>query len=718
MEDFRRSYLRLCKEGGVDTQESVLAQLHDTRAATGSCRLDLSGQSITTDTCSVLGRVLQNDTVFTEIVLSDCMLSEEGAKLLLNGLCSNTTVKVLDLKGNNMRGTGAEALGQLLVRNKMLRRLVLEWNALGMWEEGFAVFCEGLASSTSLTQLDLRNNQINHQGAAELCIALKRNSTLLELDLRWNNIGLLGGRSVLEAMQQNRTLTKLEMAGNNIPSDTLRAIGETDRQQQLLNAFNTSLSFINQGYIFPEQSMNHNADRQSTLRESRSRTHVLSKEIQLLKDEKSRQFLSLMETIDRQKDEMGRSSRNSSIRLGQLQEALSEQKSSVNSLTAKLQMTEAALALSEQKAHDLGELLTRVKMEKAELRDRQSREIKKEHELEETERRCKTQQDQIFELKQELTNTTAELKLRLVQTEERLEMEKRRSKQALEDMDSLRQKEVDHLTRHQEENERALQERILKLEGQRIQLEEELSRVKASLVTERAQAEEELGKVRAQVRLEEQQHLSSLEEKLRAVRQSRDESQNHCTQQKQTIAELHARVGQQSIEMDTLRRRIDELQQELAGKEQEKVADVTRVRVELQEQIGHLQAERTAQGGLKEKIAALEREMKVLSAAHREALLDKESEISSLLERLRIREGEIQRIREDEAQRASFLQNAILTYVQGSPLPHFSPKNGTLVMLSYAGVGRSTEMPIVLALEVQHEPAARRRKHNGRSSVS
>ncbi|XP_016120745.1 leucine-rich repeat-containing protein 45-like, partial [Sinocyclocheilus grahami] len=90
---------------------------------------------------------------------------------------------------------------------------------------------------------------------------------------------------------------------------------------------------------------------------------------------------------------------------------------------------------------------------------------------------------------------------------------------------------------------------------------QELSRVKASLVTERAQAEEELGKVRAQVRLEEQQHLTSLEEKLRAVRQSRDESQNHCTHQKQTIAELHAKVGQQSIEMDTLRRRIDELQQ-------------------------------------------------------------------------------------------------------------------------------------------------------------
>ncbi|KAI1896646.1 hypothetical protein AGOR_G00096910 [Albula goreensis] len=673
MEEFRQMYLRLCKDAGVEPQESVLTQLQEIRGVAGSTRLDLAGHSLSADTCAVLGRVLQKDTLFTEVVLSDCMLSEEGAKLLLNGLCSNTTVKVLDLKGNNMRGSGAETLGKLLVRNKTLRRLILEWNALGMWDEAFSIFCEGLGSNSSLTQLDLRNNQINHQGAAELSLALKRNNTLQELDLRWNNIGLLGSRSILEALQQNRTLVQLEMAGNNIPSDSLKAI---------------------------EQSLEHNSDRQSTLRESRSRTQVLTKEIQSLKNEKSHQFLTLMETIEKQRDEMGRTSRTSSIRVGQLQEALNERKSAVNSLTAKLQMTEAALAMSEQKVHNLGEVLTRMKMERADLQDRQNREMKKEQEdsvlregkllkevhgmteknlqlknkVEELERRCKAQQDQIFELKQELTNTTADLKLRLAQAEERLEIEKKRSKQALDDMDNLRQKEVDHVNRHLEESERVLQDRILKLEGQRIQLEEDLSRAKAASVTERAQAEEELGKVRTQVRLEEQQRLSSMEEKLRALRQSRDESQSHCSQQKQTIAELQAKNSQQCLEMDGLRRRIDELQQELSGKEQEKVAEVSRVRVELQEQIGHLQAERTAQSGLKEKIAALEREMKVLGSNHREALLDKESEISSLFEKLRLREAEIQRMREDEAQRASFLQNAILTYVQGSPLGHYSPK--------------------------------------------
>ncbi|KAM8837813.1 leucine-rich repeat-containing protein 45 isoform 2-T2 [Spinachia spinachia] len=670
MEDFRRTYLRLCKEGSVEPQDSVVAQLQESRATHGS-RLDLSGQSLSADTCAMLATALQKDTVFTEVLLSDCMLSEEGAKVLLSGLFDNTTVKVLDLKGNNLRSTGAEVLGKLLARNKTLHRLVLEWNALGVWEEAFSLFCGGLCSNSVLTQLDLRNNQINHHGAAELALALKRNTAVQELDLRWNNIGLLGGRTLLEALQKNKSIMQLEMAGNNIPSDTLKAL---------------------------EQITGHNSDRQSTLRDSRSRTQVLSKEIQSLKEEKGRQFLGLMETIDRQREEMGRSNGSTSIQIGQLQEALNERKSAVNSLTAKLQMTEAALALSEQKNHNMGELLTRLKSEKEQQREQQSRVTKKEQEdsalregkllreiqnltetnsqlknkVEELERRCKSQQQQIFELKQELTNSTAELKLQLAQAEDRLEIEKRRSKQALQDMDILRQKEVEHVNRHLEDSERALQERILKLEGQRIQLEEELSKARAACVTERTQAEEELGKVRAQVRLEEQEHVSTLGEKLRSVRSLQQEAQLHCSQQKQTISELQAKNSQQIMEINGLRRRTEELQQELSSKDQEKVAEVGRVRVELQEQIGHLHAERTAQGGLKEKISALERENKALGSNHREVLLDKESEMSSMLEKLRLKEAEIQRMREDEAHRASYLQSAILTYVQGSPLGHYS----------------------------------------------
>ncbi|NXA24935.1 LRC45 protein, partial [Ibidorhyncha struthersii] len=398
------------------------------------------------------------------------------------------------------------------------------------------------------------------------------------------------------------------------------------------------------------------------------------------------QFLDLMDTIDKQREEIARS--GSSLEVSPLERTLE------GVSLYRLQMTEAALALSEQKVHNLGELLNATKQQQTSMAEHHFTELQQQkqegadregkllrdlsaasdknlllrNQVDELEKKCKVQQDQLFQVKQDLTNTTAELKLRAVQAEERLEMEKRRFKQSLEDMESLRLKEVDHMTQHIEVSERSMQDRIQRLEAIRIALEEELSQVKAAALTERGQAEEELIKVRNQARLEEQQRLEHLEEKLRLMTESRDGAQNCCLKQKQMVAEAQAKASQLSLEADGLRRRLEELQQDLNSKEEEKVREVNKVKVELQEQIGHLQAERTAQEGLREKIAALERQLKALSSNHREALLDKESEISMLLEKLRMKEADISRMREEEAQRASFLQNAIMAYLQGSPV--------------------------------------------------
>ncbi|KAJ0016030.1 hypothetical protein NQD34_014320 [Periophthalmus magnuspinnatus] len=662
MGDLRTVYLSLCRENGVEPQQGILSQLQR------GTRLNLSAHSLSGDTCSILSRTLHKNHSVTELLLSDCILSEDGLNVFL-----------CEVYQNNVCLRGHLPLCIFFFSSTLLCviRLVLEWNALGLWDEAFSLFCEGLASNSGLKQLDLRNNQINPQGASELSQAIRRNNSLEMLDLRWNNIGLLGGRSLLEALQKNKCLVQLEIAGNNIPSDMVRAL---------------------------EQSTAHNSEQQNAMRENRNRTQVLSKEIQILKEEKGRQFLSLMETIDQQRDEIGRSNRCTSLQMAQLQEALNERTSAISSLTAKLQMAEAALALSEQKNTNMATLLTQTKTEKEKLWEQHKQEKKKELEnsvlkeskllkeiqsltnnnvqlrdkVEEMEHRCKSQQQHIFELKQQLTNSTAELKIRLAQTEDRLDKEKLYSKQALENQNSLHHKEVENVNRHLEESERALQERIFKLEAQRINLEEEVSQAKALCASERVQAQEELSRVRAQLRLEEREQVSSLREKLSSLRCSLQEAQLHASQQKDLISELQARSSQQSLEVDTLRRRIDELQQELSGKEQEKVAEVNKVRVELQEQIGRLETERAAQTGLKERIGALEREMKVQSSNHREALRDKDSEITSLLEKVRLRDVQIQRITEAEAQRANYLQSAILTYVQSSPLGHFNSPNKPL----------------------------------------
>lgn len=126
-----------------------------------------------------------------------------------------------------------------------------------------------------------------------------------------------------------------------------------------------------------EQGTGHNQDRQATLQENQARTQVLNQEVRHLREEKSRQFLDLMETIDKQRDEMAQSSRTSAVRVGQLQEALSERHSVINALKAKLQMTEAALALSEHKAQELGERL--ATSEQGQLS--QAQRLQKEHRL-------------------------------------------------------------------------------------------------------------------------------------------------------------------------------------------------------------------------------------------------------------------------------------------------------------------------------------------------
>uniref|UniRef100_A0A8C2UDA6 Leucine rich repeat containing 45 n=1 Tax=Coturnix japonica TaxID=93934 RepID=A0A8C2UDA6_COTJA len=640
MDELRRAYARLC----AAPQDAVLRRMRDSGGEPGRARLDLAEQSLSLETCGALGRLLPGNAHLAEVALGDCGLSEDGVKLLLHGLCSNTTVTSLDLKVSLLRvkqrqwdGEGNRNMSSAGVRNSPTTQLCARPALLCLRTHGIA-------------DMWLLGCKI------AFCI-----------DLRWNNIGLLGGRALLNCLQSNKTLKKLELAGNNVPSDILKAV---------------------------EQAMDHNRDRQTILSESQNRTSVLSKEILNLKDEKAKQFLDLMDTIDKQREEIARSGRISAGRVSQLQEALNEQHSIMNSLKAKLQMTEAALALSEQKVHNLGELLSAMKQEQANMAERHFEELQQQkqegadregklfrdlsasneknlflrNQVDELEKKCKVQQDQLFQLKQDLTNTTAELKLRAVQAEERLEMEKRRFKQSLEDVESLRLKEVDHLTQHMEASERSMQDRVQRLESIRIALEEELSQVKAAALTERGHAEEELIKVRTQARLDEQQRLEHLEEKLRLMTEARDEAQNCCLKQKQMVSEAQVKANQLNLHADGLKRRIEELQQELNSKEQEKVTEVNKVKVELQEQIGHLQAERTAQEGLREKIAALERQLKVLSSNHREALLDKEGEISMLMEKLRMKEADISRMREEEAQRASILQNAIMAYVQGSSL--------------------------------------------------
>nr|XP_054763849.1 leucine-rich repeat-containing protein 45-like [Lytechinus pictus] len=434
MDSFKMVYLQVCRENGIAPQQSVLDQLDpeaksslhrsksrsSTRSRSSLTTLDLSTTSLTAQTCSVLGTALSTNHIFQELRLSDCMIGDEGSKHLLHGLCSNTSIRVLDLKGNNMRGAGAEALGKLFRQNHSIKRICLEWNAVGVDGSRFANLAEGVSANSSLEVLDLRNNQIGHDGASQLATAIARNSSLQNIDLRWNNVGIVGGRSLLAGLQHNQTITQMDLAGNDIPQDIIKAIG-------LL--------------------LERNKERASLSATHQTRQDIMTREIKQLKNEKHQQARDLLRRIDQQNDHNGRNKRETSKKIRLLEEALAERKSAFNAVAAKLSKTEAELSLVNQRSHDLDTVLEDTRQEMTSIMTSHQREMQalreekvacetklitelssvkeryREYEAknEEMERKCQHQQEQIYELKEELMAAQAEVKMQATRTEGRQE---------------------------------------------------------------------------------------------------------------------------------------------------------------------------------------------------------------------------------------------------------------------------------------------------------
>ncbi|XP_072029970.1 leucine-rich repeat-containing protein 45-like [Amphiura filiformis] len=677
MDEFRSNFVRLCRENRIDPQESVVAQLrkgqdvlhrsHSSksvatqRKTSGKC-LDLSTTSLTTQTCSVLGAALASDRTIVQVKLADCMIGDEGAKLFLHGLCSNVCVQRLDLKGNNMRGAAAEVLGKLIRQNHTLKHLCLEWNCLGLDSTRFAAFTDGLAANNSLEMLDLRNNQLSHESAADLAASLQRNTILKALDLRWNNIGIVGGRSLIGAMQYNKNITELELAGNNIPQDVHKAI---------------------------DVARLHNTDRASLSSHHQTREEIMTREIRQLKSDKRQQTGDLLQRIDQQNDQLSRTHRETARKIGQLQEALEERKTAFNALAAKLSKTEAELALAEQRSHDLSEMLEQSREENAHLVTTHQKELhmekgerassegalqrdltaardrvsQLESRLDELEKKCETQQEQIYELKEELTSSHAENKVHAAQTEERMQNEKQRQRDIIRDIEHRRDGELSRLRQTMEDSERAYKERIVKLEQHRRNLEEELSQVKTSHLNERLVLEEQILETKKRVKEEEQQRSKHLEDKIRLLQNSKDDLQQHSSQQTQLVSELQAKHSNATLEIESLKRKLEELNREVAGKNNELLAEVNKVEIQHSKQLSKLQHQLQELEDTKDRCDTLEKQLSDQARRYRSEMHSLEAEADTLKEKLRLQDMEFGRLQEEEAQKASQLHAAISSFL-------------------------------------------------------
>ena len=169
-------------------------------------------------------------------------INAADAVVLADVLKSNTTVTKLDLFDNDIGEAGAAGLAEALKSNTTLT--VLELSSNGIGNAGAAGLAEALKSNTTLTVLELSSNGIGNAGAAGLAEALKSNTTLTVLNLSVIGIGEAGAAGLAEALKSNTTLTVLELSFNVIGDAGAAGLAEALKSNTTLTVLQLSFNGI------------------------------------------------------------------------------------------------------------------------------------------------------------------------------------------------------------------------------------------------------------------------------------------------------------------------------------------------------------------------------------------------------------------------------------------------------------------------------------------
>eukprot|EP00035_Acanthoeca_spectabilis_P013594 m.253355 g.253355 ORF g.253355 m.253355 type:complete len:2762 (+) comp15929_c1_seq8:148-8433(+) len=203
--------------------------------------LNLSSNDLGADFGTLLLRVFQetdeNENTITTLNVSNNNLGPSFGKYL-SGILKSKALTKLDLKNVQLESDGAEGFAEALKENTTLKKVSLARNQLE--EVGGIAVANALKENKTLSHIDLSRNNIQGTGGKELISALEVNEGLESIDLSQNYLRLDGVRSALE---KNKTLSVLNLAWNNLGPDGGFAFAEGLRAAGA--AGNTALKSVN-----------------------------------------------------------------------------------------------------------------------------------------------------------------------------------------------------------------------------------------------------------------------------------------------------------------------------------------------------------------------------------------------------------------------------------------------------------------------------------------
>eukprot|EP00747_Dinoflagellata_sp_TGD_P164628 gnl/TRDRNA2_/TRDRNA2_184817_c0_seq1.p1 gnl/TRDRNA2_/TRDRNA2_184817_c0~~gnl/TRDRNA2_/TRDRNA2_184817_c0_seq1.p1 ORF type:complete len:555 (+),score=129.41 gnl/TRDRNA2_/TRDRNA2_184817_c0_seq1:59-1666(+) len=149
-----------------------------------------------------LGRMLRVNTYLSEIYLGKHRMRDDGVRQLVSFLLENKTLRLLDLRCNEIGADGAKHLGTLLQSDCQLLQLNLSGNRIGERDnvEGAKALAKALFSNRMLNHLDLNHNELCGEALQLIATSADKNSTLESIALfhnKWDQNSALKFHDIL-----------------------------------------------------------------------------------------------------------------------------------------------------------------------------------------------------------------------------------------------------------------------------------------------------------------------------------------------------------------------------------------------------------------------------------------------------------------------------------------------------------------------------------------
>lgn len=201
---------------GVDFS-SNLAYMNGLRS------INLSNCDLSDTACSAIASALKYSKLIS-LNLSKNNIATSGFIDILNVLCSNTKLTVLDVSFNLIGPDVSKLLGVFLQKNGVLAELDLSGNPIG--DAGAFSIANAIKLNEGLTSLSLSTCRISDTGAISLADALKDNENLIAFRLSNNFITRDAGYVLIEHLRKNEKLKVLDLSSNQIDHLVIKAAHE------------------------------------------------------------------------------------------------------------------------------------------------------------------------------------------------------------------------------------------------------------------------------------------------------------------------------------------------------------------------------------------------------------------------------------------------------------------------------------------------------------